>query len=121
MDYNFPFKIDRKVNKTATTDYDTHVRQLIELILFTSQGERVNRHSFGSGLNQMIFAPNSDEIATATQFLIQGALQQWLSDLIRVESVIVKSDNSKLNVTIQYIIKLNQQRQVSVFTKDLNQ
>lgn len=119
MDFNFPFKIDKKINKTATTDYDSHIKQLIELILFTSPGERVNRPTFGSGLNQMVFAPNSDEIATATQFLIQGALQQWLGDLIKVESVLVKNNDSKLNVTVQYIIKTSQQRHVSEFPKEI--
>jgi len=119
LDYNFPFKIDKKINKTANIDYDSHIKQLIELILFTAPGERVNRPTFGSGLNQMIFAPNSDEIATATQFLIHGALQQWLGDLIKVESIIVKNDDSKLNVTIQYITKTSQQRHVSEFTRDI--
>ena len=49
-------------------------------MLFTAPGERVNRPDFGSGLLQLVFAPNSDELAGATQFLVQGALQQWLGD-----------------------------------------
>jgi phage baseplate assembly protein W len=56
---------------------DDHIRDLIEQVLFTSPGERVNRPDFGSGLMQLVFAPNSDELATATQFMVQGALQQW--------------------------------------------
>src|SRR5688500_19081155 len=55
-----------------------HIRDMIEQVLFTSPGERVNRPTFGSGLMQMVFQPNSDEMAAAIQFLVQGSLQQWL-------------------------------------------
>ena len=49
----------------ATTDDDDHVRDLIEQVLFTAPGERVNRPDFGSGLLQLVFAPNSPELAAA--------------------------------------------------------
>jgi phage baseplate assembly protein W len=48
-------------------------------VLFTSPGERVNLPDFGSGLLQLPFAPNSVEMAAATQFAVQGALQKWLA------------------------------------------
>ena len=70
---------------------DDHIRDLIEQVLFTAPGERVNRPTFGSGLMQLVFAPNSDELATATQFLVQGALQQWLGDVVQVEAVAVSA------------------------------
>ena len=83
MDIDFPFHFDGR-GRTAEAATDEHVRDLIEQVLFTSPGERVNRPTFGSGLMQLVFAPNSDELATATQFLVQAALQQWLGDLIEV-------------------------------------
>ncbi|MEA3323755.1 MAG: GPW/gp25 family protein [Euryarchaeota archaeon] len=116
MRINYPFRIDGR-GRTASTDHDAHIRDLIEQVLFTAPGERVNRPDFGSGLMQLVFAPNSDELATATQFLVQGALQQWLGDLIQVEAVEVLSEDSALNVTVQYIVRRNQQRQVAQFTR----
>jgi hypothetical protein len=92
-------------------------RDLIEQVLFTSPGERVNRPGFGTGLQQLLFAPNSDELATATQFLVQGALQQWLGDLIQVQAVQVDNQNEKLSVTVQYVIRRNRQQQVAQFTQ----
>lgn len=82
-------------------------------------GERVNRPTFGSGINQLIFAPNNQELATATQYLIQGNLQQWLSDLIIVKAVNVRNDDSTLHISILYIIKKNQQQRVIDFTKGI--
>lgn len=113
---NYPFKIDGR-GRTATTNSDEHIKQLIAQVIFTALGERVNRPTFGSGVNQLVFAPNSSELATATQFLIQGALQQWLGDLIHVESVTAKSEESTLAVKVSYVVKRSQERMVAEFTK----
>src|SRR3981081_76517 len=98
---DYPYHFDGR-RRTAATDSDAHIRDLIEQVLFTAPGERVKRPDFGSGLMQLVFAPNSDELAAATQFLVQGALQQWLGDLIEVEAVEVTSEDSTLRVTVQY-------------------
>jgi len=116
MQIDYPFHIDGR-RCTATANEDEHIRDMIEQVLFTSPGERVNRPTFGTGLMKLVFAPNSPELATATQFLIQGALQQWLGDKILVEAVNVESSESALTVTVRYMIRRNQQRQVSQFTR----
>jgi hypothetical protein len=67
---------------------------------------------------QLIFAPNSEALSTATQFLVQGALQQWLGDLIQVEAVQVASEDATLAVTVQYVVRRTQQRQTVQFSKD---
>ncbi|QSQ27584.1 GPW/gp25 family protein [Pyxidicoccus parkwayensis] len=116
MQIGFPFRIDGR-GRTADADLDTHVRQLLEQVLFTSPGERVNRPTFGTGLAQLVFAPNGEELATATQFLVQGALQQWLGDLIQVESVDVVSVEGTLSVTVRYVVRRTQQRQVAQLSR----
>jgi phage baseplate assembly protein W len=116
MQIDYPFHIDGR-RRTATADEDKHIRDMIEQILFTSPGERVNRPTFGTGLMKLVFAPNSPELATATQFLVQGALQQWLGDRIIVEAVSIDSDESTLNVTVRYMVRRTQQRQVTQFSR----
>ncbi|MFQ5927782.1 MAG: GPW/gp25 family protein [Terriglobia bacterium] len=118
MKIDFPWHFDSR-GRTATTDDADHIRDMIEQFLFTNPGERVNRPEFGSGLMQLVFAPNSDELATATQFLVQGALQQWLGNVIQVEAVQVESEEATLRVTIQYIVRRNQQRQTAQFSREL--
>jgi hypothetical protein len=115
---DFPYHIDSQ-GRTASTDQDEHIRDLIKQVLFTSPGERVNRPTFGSGLMQLVFAPNSDELATATQFLVQGALQQWLGELIQVEAVQVVAEDATLRVMVQYLIRRSQQRQVAQFVREI--
>ena len=118
MNIKFPLQFDRR-GKTATTSQNDHIRDLIEQVLFTSPGERVNRPDFGSGLLQLVFAPNSDELATATQFLVQGALQQWLAEVIQVERVQVESQDSTLRITVEYTIRRNQERRVAQFSREI--
>jgi len=116
MNVDFPFHFDPRGHTASTSDAD-HIRDLIEQILFTNPGERVNRPTFGSGLLQLVFAPNSAELAAATQFLVQGNLQQWLGDVIQVETVSVEAEDARLNVTVQYVIRQTQERQVAQFSK----
>ena len=90
---------------------------MIEQVLFTSPGERVNRPTFGSGLMQLVFQPNSDELVATTQFLVQGALQQWLGDLIEVNELEVQHIDSSLLVNISYTIRSTQESQSASFKR----
>ena len=114
MNIDYPFHIDGS-GRTAAEDDQDHVRHLIEQVLFTAPGERANRADFGSGLMQFVFGAPNEELLAATQFLVQGSLQQWLGDLIEVEAVEVRSQEGSLTITVQYIVRRSQQRQVARF------
>jgi phage baseplate assembly protein W len=98
---DFPFHVDGR-GRSAETDEDDHIRDMIMQVLFTDPGERVNRPDFGCGLKQLVFMPNSGALATATQFLVQGSLQRWLEAVIQVESVQVEAVDSELRVSLVY-------------------
>lgn len=103
--WGFPYDIDGS-GRTSAADRDSHLRDLIEQVLFTAAGERVMRPDFGSGLLGMVFDPGGPEIAATAQYLIQGALEHWLGDVISVESVTVGEDGfepgSSVVVTVSY-------------------
>ncbi len=118
MNIDFPYHFNSR-GRTADADYDTHIRDLIEQVLFTAPGERVNRPDFGSGLLRLVFAPNSDQLAATTQYLVQGSLQQYLGDLIQVDAVEVEHEASTLRVSVRYLVRRTQSRQTAEFTKGL--
>jgi phage baseplate assembly protein W len=120
MNIDYPFHFDNRGRTAATNDED-HIRDMIEQFLLTSQGERVNRPDFGSGLLQMVFAPNSPEIAAALQFTIQAGLQQWLSDLIEVKKLEVVSNEAELRIDVQYLVRRTQQSVTTTFTRRIPQ
>lgn len=117
MDIAYPFHIDR--GRTATANQEEHIKHLIWQVLFTMPGERLNRPDFGSGIMQLIFSPNSDELVSATQFLVQGSLQRWLGELIQVENAAIENSGSAIYITVSYIIKRNQERKVTRFSYEV--
>jgi uncharacterized protein len=97
-----------------TTGPDDHLRDLILQLLFTNPGERVNLPEFGVGVQQLVFAPNSDALRTSAQFLISTGLQRWLGDRINVSQVLVTSEPGEeetVNIEIVYTLNATQQRQ----------
>lgn len=118
MDIGFPFGFDSH-GRTRLVDTETHVREMIEQVLFTAPGERVHRPDFGTGLRQLVFEPNSPGLASATQLLVQGALQHWLGELIQVDDVTVESDDASLTVLVRYTLRQDQQSRVARFQRGL--
>jgi len=104
MNIAFPLHFDER-GRTAGRNSDDHIRDMIELLLFTTPGERVNRPDFGSGLLQLIFAANSPEVAAALQFALQAALDRWLGDLIEVRGLDVTCDDARLTIDVTYAIR----------------
>ncbi len=114
--FDSPFHVDGR-GRAATTNVDDHVRDLITAVLFTNPGERVNLPEFGCGLRQLVFAPNSDLLANATEALAAGALNRWLSDWIVVDKIEVRSEESTLFVRLSYTRRDTQQREQLELTR----
>jgi phage baseplate assembly protein W len=116
MNIDYPFHFDSR-GRTALTDENDHVRDMIEQLIFTNPGERVNRPDFGSGLLQLIFAPNSPELAATVQFTLQAALQRWLGDVIDLQDLEVQAVDSALTIDVKYLIRRTGEPQSATFTR----
>ena len=116
MNIDYPFHFDHR-GRTASTGNDDHIREMIEQLLFTNPGERVNRPDFGSGLQRLLFGPNSPEVAAAVQFTLQANLQRWLGDLIELQTLEVTSVDSTLNILLRYVVRSSNEQQIAQFTR----
>jgi Bacteriophage baseplate protein W len=116
MDIDFPYHFDGR-GRTASTTYGEHVRDMIEQLLLTNTGERVNRPDFGGGLLNLVFAPNSPELATAVEFTLQGNLQRWLGDVITVSRVEVTSEDAVLRVELDYVVRATGETRSDAFER----
>jgi uncharacterized protein len=114
MSLYFPYQFDGR-GRTQEASLADYLNQLVEQVLFTSPGERVNLPDFGSGLLQLPFAPNSMELAAATQFSVQAALQKWLGSSVKVQSVTASAQESTLTVTVTYTPLSTDVTQVQTF------
>ena len=115
---DFPFAIDAR-GRAGLTGSDDHVRDLISQVLFTAPGERVNRPEFGCGLKQLVFAPNSDALAAATEQLIHGSLLRWLDPVISVETVAVSAQDEIMSILVAYSRRDTQERRQATFTQPI--
>lgn len=116
MHIDFPFHFDGR-GRTAETPEDDHIRDMIEQFLLTSPGERVNRPDFGSGLMQLVFEPNSPELAAALQLTIQAGLQRWLGDVIEVQALEVTSEDATVRVDLKYLVRRTQESRTATFQR----
>jgi phage baseplate assembly protein W len=116
MNIHSPFHFD-SLGRTAVASDSDHVRHMIESLLFTNPGERVNRPDFGGGLLQAVFAPNNPELAATAQFTAHAALQRWLGDIIEVRALEVTNDDAALRVSVQYVIRRTGERRLETFER----
>lgn len=117
MNIDYPFHFDINGRSAATSNED-HIRDMIEELLFTTPGERVNRPDFGCGLMSMVFEPLGPELAAALQFTVHSALNRWLGDLIDILVLDIKSEESTLTILVRYAIKRTGEHKTEFFVKD---
>ena len=119
MNIDFPFRITGD-GRTADTSDASHVREMIELLLFTRPGERPMRPDFGTGLLQFVFAGNSPELASALKMTIQAALTEFLGDVIDVRDLRVEAIEAELRVTIAYMLRTTGETRSDIFVRSVS-
>ena len=116
MNIDYPFHFDAS-GRTAETPTADHVRDMLEQLLFTNPGERVNRPDFGSGALQLVFSGNSPELAAALQFTVQAAIETWLGDIVEIVSLEVASEDATLRIVLEYVIRSTGERRTERFER----
>lgn len=104
---------------TAQTTDDDHVRDMIEQFLLTNAGERVNRPDFGSGLLQLVFAPNSPELGAALRLTIQSGLQRWLGDIIEVQALDISTEEAALRIEVRYFVRKTEEIRTTTIVRSM--
>jgi hypothetical protein len=77
--------------RLAWSDGEPNVRESIRIILQTSPGERIMRPSFGCGLRELLFEPNTVSTRRILEDRVRVALQRW-EPRIRLQSVAADAD-----------------------------
>jgi hypothetical protein len=104
VNVRYPYGFDASGRTAESSDLD-HIEQMLAQLLFTNPGERVMQPNFGSGVMQLVFAPNSPQLAATVEYTMQGAIQQYLGDLIALQQLTVNAVDSELTIDIDYIVR----------------
>jgi len=105
MNVSLPYRVDGRSRTAEAESHDAHIRDLIETVLFTVPGERVNRPDFGCGLEQFLFSPLDPTIAGTAEIQVRSGLQRWLGDVIDLGEIDVDVVESTLRITVQYRVR----------------
>lgn len=118
----FPFAVTA-LGQSAAVPYgsDAHVRQMLELLVFTMPDERVMRPDLGSPVRQMVFAPGGGPAAIALEAALQAAIQQWLGTVLTLLDLTVTADEAEgvLDIAITYEVRASRMTGEVTLRKDL--
>lgn len=110
-DYAIGITLPIQITNTAFAQSFTTREQVssnIKNLLLTKKGERILQPEFGSGLQELLFDFNNDELPTKIEDTITEALEQWLPyvtiDSIDVEQTDYLKDRNRANVSISFRI-----------------
>ncbi len=119
----FPYGVTA-LGQSAAVDYgsDAHVRQMLELLIFTMPDERVMRPGLGSPVRQMVFGPGGGPVAIALEASLQAAVQQWLGHVLTLIdlSVTAADGDAVLDVAVTYEVTATKQAGSLNLRKDLD-
>jgi phage baseplate assembly protein W len=116
----FPFSIS-ELGAPQVSPHLRTIREQVEQILFTIPGERVNRPSFGCGVQRLVFGGCSPEVAAATEYVINVNLREFMGDVIAVDAVRVTADpeQATLIVDLLYTVRTTGEERADSFRRAL--
>jgi phage baseplate assembly protein W len=88
----------------AVVELEDDVRAMIEQILLTAPGERVNRPSFGVGIYAYVFEANSPFLASRLHSALDENVYEHLGRNVRIVALEVTAEDAQLRVDIQFEI-----------------
>ena len=101
----YPFQVHKLSRQIAEQpDYDSYIKELIHQVVLTVPGERINRPDFGSGVGRMVFEAGAAGASTFSKAIILSSLQKWLGELITVEAIETRFEDTTLFIEIHYIV-----------------
>lgn len=112
----FPPRIGPQGTILLTHDRN-ELEQSIIIILTTTPGQRVMRPTFGSRLQELVFAPNNSQTASQAVRHVEEALGMW-EPRIRVIKVDAYPDPKKANqlvIEIEYEVKATHDKRSLVY------
>ncbi len=101
----FPFLLDENGEVEMASD-EEDIRQSVQIILGTAQGERVMRPDFGAGLQTLVFEPISTTTKALLRHRVEEALITWEPRIDNITAeVTAEPRQGRLMIEIRYRIR----------------
>ena len=96
---------------------DENVEQSLRILLLTNLGERVMRSDFGTRAQRMVFYPGSVQNLRLLESTVREAVRDW-EPRVELQDVVAEadpSDDTRVTVSISYLVRRTNTRQNLVF------
>lgn len=122
-DYAIGISLPIQITNTAFDQTFQTIEQTksnIKNLLLTKRGERILQPEFGSGLQEILFEFNNDDIGADIEETIVSSLEQWLP-YVTVEQIDIDQSDSlkdinRVNVSIRFRVGDNPSLETVTFT-----
>jgi phage baseplate assembly protein W len=108
-DYAIGISLPLQIGGTGfiqTFNTTEQIKSNIKNLLLTQKGERVLQPEFGSGLHEILFDFNNDDIEGKIEDAINEAFEQWLPYVTVADIVVEQSDTLKdrnrVNISLKF-------------------
>ena len=113
----FPLQVDPRTGKFSMVSHEEDIKEAIEIILRTIQGERVMRPEFGSSVMEYVFSESSSSLRHSLAHEIR---EQLLYQEPRITDVQAKcrelnEQSGALVVEVQYTVRSTNNRYNHVY------
>jgi len=89
---------------TDVVSVEQSVQAMIEQMLFTAPGERVNRPTFGVGVPRYVFDPNSPLLAERLRSALEDNVYEDFGTSVNILELTVDQDEEQLLVNVSFEI-----------------
>jgi phage baseplate assembly protein W len=104
--WKFPLQVTPG-GKIASSRHEQRIEESIYLILSTAKGERVMLPEFGSGIHDLVFAPNNSTTLSIVTHMVREALVMFEPriDLIDVTVEVAREQLNLLLIRVSYRVR----------------
>jgi phage baseplate assembly protein W len=114
----FPFDISAR-GVAASSPRERQIYEQLEQMLLTLPGERVNRPTFGCGVQRLVFASASEEARAAAEYTISVAIRRHFEDILLLDAVRVTVHDSSMYIDILYTLRASGEELKASFQQPL--
>jgi phage baseplate assembly protein W len=95
------------------------VKTNIKNVLLTKRGERLMQPELGSGLQEVLFEFNDDDLSDKIEETITTTIERWIPN-VSIESIVIEStdilkDSNQINISLTFRVIGNQNLQTVSF------
>ncbi|MCH7400367.1 GPW/gp25 family protein [Belliella kenyensis] len=115
--WTFPPTFQKQSGKVNMLEAESDIESSLEILLSTSQGERLMHPNFGCNLQELLFNPLDRTLITYISDLIKTAILYY-EPRIAVQKIDIYEDqiiNGKVIINIAYLVRATNSRRNMVF------